>query len=117
MAEKYQLILPYPPSVNHYFRVWRNRVVLTSEARQYKIEAGFRAKSYGIREPLEGELIISLDVYRPRKRGDADNILKCCLDSMNKIAWKDDSQIKEIHLRRFDDKADPRVEVLIQEAS
>jgi Holliday junction resolvase RusA-like endonuclease len=37
------------------------------------------------------------------------------LDNLQGIAYVNDRQIVEIHARRFDDKANPRVEVIIEE--
>lgn len=48
------------------------------------------------------------------KKSDADNIAKVILDSLNKIAYKDDSQVCELHIKKmYSDN--PRVEVTIQE--
>ena len=47
----------------------------------------------------------------PTKRPDADNILKICADSLNGIAYADDSQIVEATVRKF--YGDPRVEVTL----
>lgn len=34
-----------------------------------------------------------------RRRADADNLLKLITDAMNKVAFEDDSQIEEFHVR------------------
>jgi Holliday junction resolvase RusA-like endonuclease len=43
--------------------------------------------------------------------GDVDGPVKALLDSLNGLAWDDDSQIEVLHVFRHDDKANPRVEV------
>jgi Holliday junction resolvase RusA-like endonuclease len=63
--------------------------------------------------PLVGPVAVFLDVYRPRRRGDLDNILKATLDALNGIAYRDDDQVTEIHAQRYEDKALPRVEVSV----
>ncbi len=103
-------VLNYPPSANVYWRSSRGRVFVSSEARAYKAEVAALALTENI-TPMDGDLIICLDFYRPRRAGDLDNRIKVCLDALNKLVWHDDSQIVEIHARRFDDKKNPRVEI------
>jgi Holliday junction resolvase RusA-like endonuclease len=67
-------------------------------------------------EVLEGPLILSVEVYRPRRSGDLDNTLKAIQDSLKGILWRDDSQIVEIRARRYESKENPRVEVMVEEA-
>lgn len=50
---------------------------------------------------------------RPTKKPDMDNILKIIADSLNKIAYHDDSQIVDSMVRKFYSD-NPRVEVTIQ---
>lgn len=109
-----KLTLPYPPSANKYWRVVKGRPVVSAEARSYKQGAKLRALSAGIR-PISGPVVLSVGVYRPRKAGDLGNRLKVLEDALNGVAWIDDGQIVEIHMRRFEDKANPRVELLIEE--
>lgn len=109
----YNLTLPYPPSVNHYLaRSHTGGLYPTAQATAYKEEVALRARLAGI-APLDGAVVVMVDVYRPARRGDLDNSLKVCFDSLNGIAWHDDSQVVEIHASRHDDKANPRVEVTI----
>lgn len=54
-----------------------------------------------------------MDFYRPAKRGDLDNRIKILLDALEGIAFENDSQIIEIHARRFDDKLNPRVSIVV----
>ena len=50
---------------------------------------------------------------RPTKKPDADNVLKVVADSLNKIAYYDDSQIVDTHIRKFY-SSNPRLEVSIK---
>lgn len=50
----------------------------------------------------------------PTKKPDADNIAKVILDSLNKIAYKDDTQIIELLVKK-DYNTDPGVHVKIEE--
>lgn len=105
--------LPYPPSVNAYFRAKGNRVYLTDDARQYK-----RAVKLMLGNRFDmftGRVAVNVSIFRPRKSGDLDNRLKVMLDALQGVAYENDSQITEIHAFRYDDKENPRVEVLIYE--
>ena len=42
-----------------------------------------------------------LDKLYPTKKPDADNVAKIVLDSLNGIAYKDDSQVVELTVRKF----------------
>jgi Holliday junction resolvase RusA-like endonuclease len=63
---------------------------------------------------LSGDLRLFVDLYRPRKSGDLSNRVKILEDSLQGFCFKNDSQIVELYCRRFDDKANPRVEVRIE---
>ena len=52
------------------------------------------------------------DILFPLKKPDVDNVLKAVADSLNHIAYKDDSQITDVEIRkRYSDN--PRVEVMM----
>ena len=52
---------------------------------------------------------------RPLKKPDCDNIIKCVLDALNQIAYKDDAQVVDCHIRKLYSE-NPRIEVLIMES-
>lgn len=109
-------VLPYPPTLNHLFSTNRSgKRFLTNEGRSYKQNAAAMAFMAGVRR-LSGPIKVSLKAYRPRKSGDLDNLAKLVLDGMKGIAWNDDSQIVEIHMYRFDDPKNPRLELKIEPA-
>jgi crossover junction endodeoxyribonuclease RusA len=109
-----RITLPVPPSANNYWRHDRGRTHRTHEADQYRRTVSLLCSIEGI-EPYAGNVCLSIDVYRPAKRGDLDNFLKVAIDSLRGYAYVDDNQIVELHAGRFDDKADPRVVVVISE--
>lgn len=104
------IILPIPVSANRYWRNFRGRMVISAEARAYKEEAAWIAKAAGA-TLLDGDVSITLRVFRPAKRGDLDNSIKVILDSLQGIVYANDSQIVRIVAERYDDKKNPRVEV------
>lgn len=65
-------------------------------------------KSYSKKKRRE----IEEGILRPTKRPDTDNLAKAILDSLNGIAYKDDSAVVTLQVEKhFDDN--PRVEVAL----
>jgi len=103
--------LPYPPSANRYWRVARNgRPYVSKETKLYKTAVWSQMYMH---DPLEAEVYLIVDIYRPRKSGDLDNRLKVLQDALQNYAYIDDSQIVAIYARRHDDKECPRAEVFV----
>lgn len=66
-------------------------------------------KSYSKKKRKE----ISEGTLHPTKRPDTDNIAKAILDSLNGLAYKDDSAVVDLRVAKlFDEK--PRVEVILE---
>lgn len=108
-----EVTLPYPPSANRYWRMFRGRMVPSVAAKAYKTGVKLKLMAAGFR-PKPGEVSVRVDIYRPAKRGDLDNCLKVLLDSLSGVVWVDDSQIYEIVARRFEGKQKPRAELRIE---
>ena len=51
---------------------------------------------------------------RPTKKPDMDNVVKIIADSLNQVAYRDDTQIVDCQCRKFYSE-NPRVEVMIKE--
>jgi crossover junction endodeoxyribonuclease RusA len=113
-ASELKLILPYPPSVNHLYATFRGRRITSAKGRQFKADIAVIAKQQGAKL-LDGDLIITFRVFRPKRIGDLDNRLKISQDALKGICFADDRQIIEIHAFRFDDKANPRIEIDLKE--
>ena len=52
----------------------------------------------------------------PTSRPDIDNVEKTVFDALKSVAWKDDSQVVETHIRKFYGEQ-PRIELEITERS
>jgi len=112
-VSEYMFELPVPPSVNRYWMMANNRIVVTPEARTYKQQVFYKLAHK--MEPLRGDIAVNFTVFRRMKRGDLDNFCKVMLDALNGICWLDDSQIVEIHAFRDDDPKNPHVNLLVYE--
>jgi len=106
--------LPLPPSANDYWRVWRGRAVVSTEARAYKQSAALAARAQGLRPILAGEVAVVLRVFRPTRRGDLDNRLKVLLDALRGVAFRDDAQVSALLATQLLDVDNPRVEVQVE---
>ena len=110
------VILPLPPSANRYWRKFGGRMVVSPAAKAYKQGAWLQAQHAGL-HPFGGTVAVYLHVYRAIRRGDLDNFAKIVLDALCGVAYQDDEQIVELHAYRYDDKANPRVEVEIRQVA
>ncbi len=91
-----KLELPWPPSLNHYYRHVGPRVLISKKGRDYREAVAAKLASEDILR-MHGKIALSLDAYPPdNRRRDVDNLLKCLLDSLTGCLVDDDSQIKRL---------------------
>ena len=138
-----RLTLPYPISANRY---WASRVIkakatgkwmaltyITPEAKAYREEVALRVRVAGVREPLAGRVVLTIDLFphrpqdwqtRMRKLGEAwDDSVQCIdlgnaekvlSDALQGCAIGNDRGFWRIELnRREPDAAGARVEVTL----
>lgn len=95
-----ELELPWPPSVNHYYRHVGPRVLISRDGRKYReIVAGI-VSQLGIPQ-LKGNISLHAQFYPPdKRRRDLDNVGgKVLLDTLQAAGlFKDDCQVKRILL-------------------
>lgn len=97
MEAELRLELPYPPSVNHYWRRVGPGTLISREGRRFRERVLANLAAQGVR-PLVGPLAVQVDLHPPdNRRRDIDNIAKALLDALaHGGAYEDDSQI--VHL-------------------
>jgi len=90
-----ELELPYPPSLNDYWRHVGAKTLISREGRKYRERIAGAVRGL---PRLNGRLTLIMDVYPPdRRRRDLDNLFKSLLDSLQKAnVYQDDNQIKHI---------------------
>jgi crossover junction endodeoxyribonuclease RusA len=90
-----KLELPWPPSLNHYYRHVGPRVLISKAGRAYRdaVIAKMRAENV---QKMRGDVELVIDAYPPdNRRRDADNIEKCLWDSLiHGGLAEDDSKFK-----------------------
>ena len=108
--------LPYPPSVNHYWRMAGRRMVISREGRAFREKVCSALAVAGV-QPLRGGLAVRIELYPPdRRRRDADNALKALLDALQHGgAYVDDSQIVKLMVERRQPTPGGRIIVRIEE--
>ena len=112
------LQLPYPPSINHYWRRVGQRTLLSREGRTFRKNVCALLGGGGPRKPPSGgRIALAMDAFPPdRRRRDLDNIAKPVLDALQHGGvYADDSQIDLLLTRRRDVAAGGRLEVWIDE--
>lgn len=84
----------------------------------YKNQVAWKARSLYRGRPVTDDVGVNLNVYlKGGQSGDIDNYFKSVTDSLNKIIYMDDRQIREMSARKLDceSKDDERVEVVVYE--
>jgi crossover junction endodeoxyribonuclease RusA len=101
------LDLPFPPSVNGYWRaILRGNLctqIISKKGREYAEAVNTFVNAAGLTTtPLEGRLEVTILLCAPdRRRRDVDNYSKAVLDSLTKAGvWEDDSQIDRLTVVR-----------------
>lgn len=108
------IVLPYPPSVNRYWRQFRGRAILSAEARAYHARCLSIVRAVGTPGPIQVHLI----AYPPdKRRRDLDNILKAINDALVRCGLIDDDSMIRRQCQEWGpvDRENPRVVLSIGE--
>jgi len=95
--------LPWPPSINNYYRRNGSRYFITSKGIEFRMHTALACLNYRNEFDKDARLSVTIYAYPPdNRRRDLDNINKCLLDSLEKAqVFVDDSQIDELIMRRL----------------
>jgi crossover junction endodeoxyribonuclease RusA len=113
----YSITLPYPPSVNGYWRnIGRGRTIISKAGRDYMQAVSAEVAASDKPATYNGRLAVCVTVYPPdRRRRDLDNVCKAILDSLGKAnVYEDDSQIDRLTIERAKVVRLGRVEITIE---
>jgi crossover junction endodeoxyribonuclease RusA len=110
------IYLPYPPSINKYWRHVGFRTLISREGRRFRKHVIEILASLGCK-PLQGPLAVKVEVYPPdNRRRDLDNILKALFDALGHgKAYYDDSQIVELHVKKYEVTPGGKVHVVLRQ--
>ena len=115
------LLLPYPPSINHYYGRKRGGNLFVQQAgvvfRMATAVAARKICPQGMKSPrMTGRIKVRIDLFPPdRRRRDLDNVLKCLLDAlMYAGCYEDDSQIDDLRVVRCGVVKDGAVSVVME---
>jgi crossover junction endodeoxyribonuclease RusA len=98
-----ELQLPWPPSINRYWRCVQGATLLSREGREYKHKAKdalfeqlYKLKHTAIDVPCKATIIAH---YPNKRRRDLDNIIKPVLDCLQASeVVRNDELFKELHV-------------------
>ena len=81
MSDYLELALPYPPSVNHYWRHTRSgKHYISAEGKAFRVDV---LKICRLFDPFVGAVKIKMEVFYPDKRErDPDNLQKALFDAL-----------------------------------
>lgn len=104
-----------PISTQHLYHCTSRGFFMMAAGVQMKTDYQWQLKAKP-RKIIIGEVKVVIEIFfKNHRRQDVDNFNKLILDACNKILWKDDTQIIELTVRKFVDKANPRVELYVDE--
>ena len=97
------LILPYPPTINHYWL--RNKdggIRISAKGVNFREHCQWQAKAQKADKALTGPLVVDIVAHMPdKRRRDLDNVLKALLDGLTHSGvWGDDSQVVDLRIRK-----------------
>lgn len=92
-------MVPYPPSINTYWRHVGPKVLISAKGREYR-KAIFDL--FVGHKQMQGRIAANVLLHPPdKRRRDIDNPVKALLDALQHAGvYRDDSQIDELHVVR-----------------
>ena len=107
-------LLGNPYSTNSLYRHARGISYMTKKGRELKVSYIKQIQEQYKKKPLTDELSIEVHIYFGNLRvHDWDNFHKISMDAMTGIVWVDDVQIYKATVEKHYDKANPRIEIIV----
>ena len=108
-----------PLSYYKYLTQNKYRKYITKEGREYK-----RVIEDRLTEEMEDKKILNEDIrvslifyFDNKRKNDIDNYAKPLLDFMSDIVYTDDRLIIELNIKKFYDKSNPRIHIIVSSNS
>lgn len=122
MTQQLKIVLPWPPTVNTYYRLVvmgkAPRVLISKRGREYREACSAHVHAQRIpRNQLTGKLSVTIAAFPPdRRTRDLDNLLKGLLDAMRHASViRDDADIDRLAIERGPVRKDGEVHLEISE--
>jgi crossover junction endodeoxyribonuclease RusA len=112
----YKFTLPYPPSINGYWRSFRGRQIISKRGREYvKLVANEMLDLDLHSEMIGDDITFEMTINPPTLRKyDVDNFTKGVFDALTKCNfWIDDEQVQKLTVRKGIKVKNGNVEVAI----
>lgn len=110
-----EMTLPFPPSINGYWRTFRGRQIISKRGREYR-RLVLSQIAHNPNKRLKNNLEVTMVLFPPdRRKRDIDNYTKAVFDAITHAGvWEDDSQVKLLILKMDEAAGKPgRVELFI----
>lgn len=89
-----ELILPFPPSVNSYWRQFQGRTLISKKGREYRLAVAEQVLIQKGAKHYSGKVKLTIEAWRPDdRRRDLDNLLKAPLDALTHAGVYDDDHL------------------------
>lgn len=101
---RYEITLPWVPSVNTYYRRAGNHIHLSDKGRAFKKEIAQQLKAMRLHnEAIKDRLKVRIELTPPnRRKFDIDNRIKPLLDALQDAGlFADDEQIDSLNVERM----------------
>jgi len=111
-----ELDLPFPPSVNTYWRTFQGRMLISKKGREYRKAVSEQILLQKCNKHLKGKIRVTIEAWRPdKRRRDLDNLLKAPLDALTHAGvYEDDQLIVDLRIFWAEDQAG-KLKVKIEE--
>ena len=111
------LTLPFPPSMNTYWRNFRGRTIISTAGREFKAAVADYVVEYRVPKLGDKKLRISMVLFpRDKRKIDIDNRIKSVLDALQDAGvFDDDFQVDELSIVRGKPIKGGAIRVLIEE--
>ena len=95
-----EITLPWPPTVNTYWRNFNGRTIISAKGREYRKAVADQVLIQRADKQIYYAVKVEIECFRPdRRRRDLDNLLKALLDSMTHAGvMQDDALIADLRV-------------------
>ena len=112
----YKFALPYPPSLNGYWRNFRGRHIISKRGREYvKLVAEKMLEIKLHSEMISANVNFEMTINPPTLRKyDVDNFTKGVFDALTKCNfWIDDDQVQKLTVKKGEKVKGGNVEIIV----